>query len=147
MVAIPRLLIVDDDRHTLMVLHMMFSRYEDPIIIDTTCSPYAALEMLISGRYDVVLTDQHMPGMTGLELGHHIHTFAPTMPLIVMTQAVDLTEVQDGCSVFALLPKPPDHDLFKFTLRRAFAHCVSVNQTVTQIIALAADKQQDQQAA
>jgi CheY-like chemotaxis protein len=35
--------------------------------------------------FDIVVTDQTMPGMTGLELAEKIHTVSPDMPIVMCT--------------------------------------------------------------
>jgi PAS domain S-box-containing protein len=61
-------------------------------------------------QYDLVITDQSMPRMTGLELAREIHAVRPSLPVLLYTgygddlQAVDL----ERAGVCALLRKPVD---------------------------------------
>jgi CheY-like chemotaxis protein len=52
-----------------------------------------ALEVLAEERsIDVVITDQSMPGMTGLQLAQHIRKRWPDMPIVLVTGHADLAE-------------------------------------------------------
>ena len=44
-----------------------------------------ALEMLAGGGFDLVLSDQVMPGMSGTELTRAIKAAKPTMPVILIS--------------------------------------------------------------
>jgi len=44
-----------------------------------------ALESLASAHFDVVLTDQMMPGMTGTELARQIKSTYPTLPVVIIS--------------------------------------------------------------
>ena len=65
-----RILIVDDTRMNLVVA-TEFLR-DSLIKIDTALSGKDAIEMAQSNKYDVILMDQRMPGMDGVEAMHHI---------------------------------------------------------------------------
>ena len=44
-----------------------------------------ALQLLRSGTYDVVLLDVNMPGIGGVETLRRIRTFAPRLPILMLT--------------------------------------------------------------
>jgi CheY-like chemotaxis protein len=60
-----KVLIIDDHPGMGMSLKMMLSPEHE---VETAASPEAALELLESGAFDLVLCDVMMPGMNGLEL-------------------------------------------------------------------------------
>ncbi len=61
-------------------------------------------------RYDLVITDQTMPGMTGLELACSLVALCPRLPVVLYTGYGDNLQHEDleRCKVQALLPKPVD---------------------------------------
>ena len=46
------------------------------------------MELLASGRYDLVITDLLMPEMGGLEFIRCLHELSPAIPVILLTGAV-----------------------------------------------------------
>ena len=60
------------------------------------------------GRFDVVVTDEVMPGLTGTQLAGRIHALKPDMPIIIITAhggpGFELRAQQAG--VMAVLRKP-----------------------------------------
>jgi PAS domain S-box-containing protein len=72
---------------------------------------------------DVVVTDQTMPRMTGLELARRIRSQHPQLPVILYTgYAENLDEaLLAGAGVRALLRKPVEPDLLYLELRKALA--------------------------
>ena len=58
--------------------------------------------------FDVVITDQTMPGMTGLDLARRILTLRPNMPIILCTGYSTLISEEEakayGIRAFALKP-------------------------------------------
>ena len=64
-----KILIIDDEPNVLSVLHTLLS---DQYQCKTASSAIEALEYLKEEKYDLVLSDIMMPGMSGLELLEHI---------------------------------------------------------------------------
>jgi len=68
------------------------------------------LQLAVSERVDVVLTDLHMPRMTGLELLRQLRERPSTkhLPVLVMTTETGLEEVNEcrrlGCAGYVLKP-------------------------------------------
>ena len=67
-----------------------------------------ALQLMEQEAFDLVITDWHMPGMTGTELIARIREQRPKLPVIMITGCVHECEVYDEASVRAdaLLFKP-----------------------------------------
>jgi PAS domain S-box-containing protein len=55
--------------------------------VEVATNPAAALALVQADpqRFDVVLTDQTMPGMTGFQLAAELHLIRPGLPVIMMT--------------------------------------------------------------
>jgi len=83
----PRVLCVDDDAAVLAALRRM-SRGE-PYDLVTTDDPAEALEWIRGGTFDVLVTDQRMPGVTGAELAREARRVSPHMAVIVLTAYPD----------------------------------------------------------
>ena len=103
-----RILVVDDEetlaqlgRKTLVALG-----YE----VEVTTQPAAALALVRSDptRYALIVTDQTMPGMTGVDLAAQLRLIRPDLPVILMTgYAASLAVEQAGATnVRQVLLKP-----------------------------------------
>jgi DNA-binding NtrC family response regulator len=108
-----RLLFVDDEERIINLLRMMFrAEYE----VYTATSGQQALEIIATHRIDVLVSDQRMPGMTGIELLSEVRKRSPATMRILLTGYSDLTaivgSVNDG-EVFRFINKPWDHDEIK----------------------------------
>jgi CheY-like chemotaxis protein len=71
----------------------------------------AGLEALQKGNFDLVLSDQQMPMMTGIQLCEHIrqlpaHRKTPFILLTAKCMEIDLVKLQQQPGVSAALPKP-----------------------------------------
>jgi len=74
----------------------------------TAASGHEALEFLRSQRVDLVLTDQGMPGLSGLELTRAVAHMLPHVPVVLLTGLTDVelakTSLQVGASDFITKP-------------------------------------------
>jgi DNA-binding NtrC family response regulator len=81
-----------------------------------------ALEIIEQGNIDLVLTDNRMPGMTGLELVKKVREAHPEVVRIIITGYADLDTVREAINeaeVYRFLIKPWDDDDLRLTLRAA----------------------------
>jgi two-component system, chemotaxis family, chemotaxis protein CheY len=70
-----------------------------------------ALEKLEKGRYDLVLSDQQMPMMTGVQLCESMrqlpgHKHTPFILLTAKCMEIDLPRLRQKLGITAALPKP-----------------------------------------
>ncbi len=75
-----------DDEVDLLKPHIMFltsKGYE----VDSCNNGYDAIEMVQSGGYDLVILDEMMPGITGLETLPYIKEQRPGLPVIMVTKS------------------------------------------------------------
>ncbi len=110
-VGVPaRLLLVDDEPDIADVARLALER-RGKISIETVASAEAAVDRLAEGeRFDLVVTDQNMPGMSGLELSWHIHRNHPEVAVLLMTgyaEGLD-DEAARAAGALRLLHKPID---------------------------------------
>jgi signal transduction histidine kinase len=87
------ILVVDDDVLIGMATADMLQDLGHTVI--ETSSGKMALEILDSGRkVDLMMTDQAMPGMTGVELAGYARKRRPDLPILLATGYADLPEGQ-----------------------------------------------------
>ncbi|NBC28438.1 MAG: response regulator, partial [Spirochaetes bacterium] len=103
-----RVLFVDDEEDiaTMTSESLTLRGYEVEAFVDSE----RALETFRNypDYYDVVITDQTMPKLTGLELGREIHKVRPGTPVIICTgyseQMNEETAAREGFSNFLMKP-------------------------------------------
>jgi len=77
-----RVLIVDDDREIVSILHDFLSRSYDCIAVTSAADALAALA---SASFDLIMSDISMPQMSGLEMIPHIATLAPESVVVMIS--------------------------------------------------------------
>jgi C4-dicarboxylate-specific signal transduction histidine kinase len=85
-------LYVDDERENRTAFEYAF----DEFTVRTAPSGHDALELLRRGDIAVLLADQRMPGMTGVELCMHARSLAPDAFRIIVTAYADVQVATDA---------------------------------------------------
>jgi DNA-binding NtrC family response regulator len=119
MLASPRLLIVDDDPMLLRLLSLLVTSHFKRVIVETTDSPFLALDRVKTSAYDLVISDVRMPGMNGLDLASRIGSMSPGTPIVLISGALDRSELVWSRDIFAYLEKPIDQDRLLRTVLQA----------------------------
>ncbi len=104
------LLIVDDERGIVDSLREVFGSTFD---IQHSTSVEEALELFKTHTPRLVITDQRMPGMTGIELLRRVKDIQPSTVCILVTGYSDINVVVDALNeglVWKYVAKPWDHD-------------------------------------
>ncbi|MEQ9409541.1 MAG: response regulator [Fuerstiella sp.] len=112
-------LIVDDEPDVLFSLKGLL-RHDFELY--TAESGEQALEILRQHPVHVIMTDQRMPGMTGVELMRHVRTEYPDAVRIVFTGYADIKAVVEAINsggLYRYITKPWDPDELIQTLHRA----------------------------
>lgn len=115
----PRLLLVDDEEDNLEYLVRVFHKG-----YDVTCarSGREALEAVRRERFDVIITDQLMPGMSGAELLQRSLEYCPDAVRIVITGYPDIetaiASLNEG-RAFRFFTKPLDAATLVDQVKRA----------------------------
>jgi len=116
------LLIVDDEESVRDSLYNWF--IEDGYEVDCAENAKAALTLIESHNYDIILADIKMPGMDGLEMHRRIKSINKDTIVIVMTAFASVeTAVQalkDGA--YDYVTKPFDPDDLSHLIRNATSH-------------------------
>jgi signal transduction histidine kinase len=116
------ILIVDDERPNLTVLRNFL---ETGYRVHEAQSGAAALEIARAQDLDVVIADQRMPEMTGVELLEKLRDFKPDVAGIVLTGFTDppaLISAINRARVFRFLKKPWQPDDILEAVRQAGEH-------------------------
>lgn len=79
-----RILYVDDEEG-LLDIGRFYLEQAGGITVDVTASPHEALHMILSGRYDAVVSDYQMPEMNGIELLKRVREAGSRVPFIIFT--------------------------------------------------------------
>ncbi|MDF1614525.1 HD domain-containing phosphohydrolase [Desulfurivibrio dismutans] len=117
-------LFVDDETNILKALRRLFD--EEAFEVLTAFSGEEALE-IIAGRDDcaVVVSDQRMPGMSGVELLSRVRQKAPLVVRILLTGYADIEAAMDSINrggVYRYITKPWQDEELLQTVRTAFQH-------------------------
>ena len=112
-------LLVDDDKLVLRAVERLLvaGGYTVEKAID---AQHAAREAM-AGGYDLVVSDIHMPGMTGTELLGVLRSYGCDMPVSLMTGAPSLETARDAVELGAVqyLTKPVDREALLRAVARA----------------------------
>lgn len=91
--AQPTILIVDDEPNQRFILEQALQMLADTWHIIVVTSAIEALAQIEKQLPDLIITDYHMPGMTGLELIEQVRKHPTRIPIILMT-AYNTPELQ-----------------------------------------------------
>ncbi len=105
--ACRRLLILDDEPRILAALKEVLERAGYQIV--ATTRPDVALDRLKGERFGVLISDQLMPGMTGLEFFKEAQRLQPNASRVLITGVTSLPTLVDAINqgeIFRFLAKP-----------------------------------------
>jgi diguanylate cyclase (GGDEF)-like protein/PAS domain S-box-containing protein len=117
------LLIVDDEPNILKALQRLLQ--EEGYRVLTAGDAAAGLELLASNRVQVIISDQRMPGMRGIEFLRRARDLYPDTVRIILSGYADLETVVEAVNEGALykfLTKPWQDDLLLQQIREAFLY-------------------------
>lgn len=117
----PVVLLVDDEAHILSALQRVLRR--EPYEVLTAANSVDALALLAQRVIAVVVSDQKMPGTSGVALLREVAARFPATKRILLTGWPE--EIPEGerevAKLEAILPKPWDEAVLKQTLQRCVA--------------------------
>ncbi len=110
-----RVLYVDDEESNLRIFKDTFRRDFEIIL---AISAYQAMEVLEQKAIDIVITDQRMPGMTGVELLDLINQKFPHIPpgRLIVSGFSDYDQIEkafEQYKLFKFISKPWKYDELK----------------------------------
>jgi PAS domain S-box-containing protein len=118
-----RVLLADDESSVLNVMREMLTNWG--LDVTSVADGSAAHELLVRDpdAFDLLITDQTMPGMTGIELTAAAHALRAQLPVILYSGNLGEIEAQQQrlglCRVLCKPVEPGE-------LREALAHCLQV---------------------
>lgn len=110
-----------DDEVELLKPHIFFLQNKG-YDVDTCNNGYDAIDMVRSTAYDLIILDEMMPGMTGLETLPLIKDVRPTTPVIMVTKSEEehLMDKAIGSKIADYIIKPVNPIRSCFRLRRMY---------------------------
>ncbi len=114
-----RVLVIDDDRALARYLETLLTRHGFLVTIAHTSSEALEKVMAQPHGFDLVITDQLMPQVTGLELARDIRDVRADLPVILCSgnpDAIDRTAMAHT-SIKAVFPKPIESELLLAKVR------------------------------
>jgi len=98
-----RILVVEDDEDAaLFITHVLEKRGQ--FNVTHTADPAAALAMAAAGPWALVITDLHLPSMSGRELTRALRRVSPSLPVVLVTACE--AAARGPASADAVLIKP-----------------------------------------
>jgi len=116
-------LFVDDEVNILKALQRLLR--SEPMNVLTASRPGEALELLEREQVEVVVTDQRMPEMSGVDLLSTVRERHPDTLRMMLTGYTEMNVAVEAINrgeIFRLITKPWQDDELKATLRQAFDH-------------------------
>jgi serine/threonine-protein kinase len=121
-----RVLFVDDEERVVNALRAIF---RDTYDVETATSGDAALELLRAHKFHVVVSDQRMPGMLGVDFLREAKSIRPEAVRILLTGYSDLAaivgSVNDG-EVYRFVSKPWNQDDLQATVGEAVTIAIAL---------------------
>ncbi len=116
-----RVLFVDDEQVLTQMGREMLEELGYEVTVKNDGIEALALFRADPNRLDLVMTDQTMPGMTGIDLAREIMSLRPSIPVIITTGFSDLVDaaIANAAGVRALLMKPITRGELARTVRKA----------------------------
>jgi len=116
-------MLVDDEQHVLTALSRVLKKEDYNLV--TAESGAEALARIATQHADVVVTDQQMPGMTGIELLRQMKTKYPDTIRMVLTGHADVrlavAAINEG-EVYRFITKPAQVEELRLAIRHALVY-------------------------
>lgn len=128
-----KILLVDDEEANVRLLKRVLSDEYDTL---EALSGQEGLNVLKEHDISLIITDQRMPGMTGVQLLKESLAIRPDAIRILLTGYTDVQALIDAINsghVYKYVPKPWDRDELKVTVKRAI-ETYELKQRNTQLV-------------
>ena len=115
-----RILYIDDEEHNLHSFKASFRKQYD---ITTTVSVADAEDLIANGNFNIILADQRMPVMTGVQFFEKIRDRFPEIIRILITGHTDVGAAIDAINkgeVFRFIDKPWDYVYVENAINHAY---------------------------
>ena len=117
-----RLLWVDDEME-LLKAHILFLEKKGYQVV-TVSNGYDAIEKCTDEAFDLILLDENMPGLSGLETLNRIKDILPGTPVVMVTKSEEenIMEQAIGAKIADYLIKPVNPTQILLTLKKNIHH-------------------------
>ncbi|MBU3914508.1 response regulator [bacterium] len=115
-----QILLVDDEKHVISAITR--SLFDEDYEIHAATDGKKGLEILDNQKIDVIISDQRMPGMTGVEFLKRAREKHPTAVRIMLSGYADINAALDAINeagIYKFLVKPWDETELKQTIKKA----------------------------
>src|SRR5579862_2584121 len=125
-----RVLIVDDEQRQREIYRDILQG--EGYQAETAASGESAIRMLDQSRFDLVITDLNMAGMTGLQLLSEILKDDPTIAVIMITGYPSIQSAVEATrkGVYQYLEKPVDRDTLLQVVEEVFQRLDTLKRTI-----------------
>ena len=122
-----------DDEMELLRAHLLFLEKKGYEVVTVT-NGTDAIEECRKGSFDLVLLDEMMPGLSGLETLQHIKELTPQTPVVMVTKSEeeDIMNQAIGQQIADYLIKPVNPSQILLTLKKNIHRREIVTETVQQ---------------
>lgn len=127
-----KILWVDDEMAHLKA-HLFFLR-DRGFEVSTATNGVDALEQIAQTAFDLVLLDEHMPGISGLETLQQIKVLRPELPVVMITKSEeeDIMDQAIGSKIADYIIKPVNPNQILSSIKRTLDRNRLVSQATTQ---------------
>lgn len=115
-----KILYIDDEENNLNSFKATFRREYD---VTVAISVMQAMEILKSNQFEIIITDQRMPGMTGVEFLSSIIKDYPEPIRMLLTGYADIQAVIDAINkgqIYQYITKPWDEQQMRVIINNAY---------------------------
>ena len=112
-----------DDEIDLLKAHIMFLEKKG-YDVTTVTNGYDALDKCTEVDFDLVLLDENMPGISGLETLNRLKDIHPSMPVVMVTKSEEenIMDQAIGAQIADYLIKPVNPTQILLTLKKNIHH-------------------------
>jgi DNA-binding NtrC family response regulator len=124
------ILVVDDEERQREIYRDILE--DEGFGAETAPSGEAALRLLSQKRFDLVLTDLNLTGMTGVQLLSEIVSADPTVAVVLITGYPSIQSAIEATKkgVYQYLEKPVDRDRLLAVVSEVFQHLAGLKQNI-----------------
>ncbi len=124
------ILVVDDEERQREIYRDILQ--DEGYKTETAPTGEAALRLLAQKRFDLVLTDLNLTGMTGLQLLSEILAADPTVAVVLITGYPSIESAVEATrkGVYQYLQKPVDRDRLLGVVDEVFEHLATLKRTI-----------------
>jgi DNA-binding NtrC family response regulator len=124
------ILVVDDEERQREIYRDILN--DEGYRVETAASGESALRLLVQKRFDLVLTDLNLTGMTGVQLLGEIVSADPTVAVVLITGYPSIQSAIEATKkgVYEYLEKPVDRSRLLEVVGGVFEHLATLRQII-----------------